>query len=352
MMRPRTLFSAVLALAFLASDLQAQKDEAPPKDPVWKHGVDLLARKTGENTFTQTTKKYSIECYQDQNNNVGVYVSETGSLTAVPAKLFKGGDGRKSKAPRWQHGLELAARKFDEKDFSKTTKRLAFEVFKDENSGGLLYICETGRISSVPPSFAKLSPKKVANPRHRYGMNLKVRKAGEAKFTKDTRKIGIEVFKDPNNDNLVYLSETGGFAVVPAALANVDKDIAKAKDPEFQHGLELAVRKQGEAKVTKATTRFGVEVYFDLNTGNLIYLCETGALAVVPAKVVTKTPEGTAKSPVLTHAFELSARKAGEEKFTKDTKHFGVEVYRDENNGATLYLSETGDLSVLADKAP
>jgi len=32
MMRTRTLFSAVLALAFLAGAAQAQKDKAPPKD--------------------------------------------------------------------------------------------------------------------------------------------------------------------------------------------------------------------------------------------------------------------------------------------------------------------------------
>jgi hypothetical protein len=49
-----------------------------------------------------------------------------------------------------------------------------------------------------------------------HGLELRVRKAGEADFTKDTKKYGIEVFKDENTGNLVYISETGSIAVVPA----------------------------------------------------------------------------------------------------------------------------------------
>jgi len=49
-----------------------------------------------------------------------------------------------------------------------------------------------------------------------HGLELKVRKAGEAYFTKDTRKFGVEVFQDESTNRLVYISETGSIAVVPA----------------------------------------------------------------------------------------------------------------------------------------
>jgi len=52
-------------------------------------------------------------------------------------------------------------------------------------------------------------------PEWKHGMELRVRKAGEPDFNKDTKKYGIEVFKDENNGNLVYISETGSIAVVP-----------------------------------------------------------------------------------------------------------------------------------------
>jgi hypothetical protein len=48
-----------------------------------------------------------------------------------------------------------------------------------------------------------------------HGLDLKVRKGGEANFDKNTKVYGIEVFKDENNGNLIYISESGSIAVVP-----------------------------------------------------------------------------------------------------------------------------------------
>ena len=57
---------------------------------------------------------------------------------------------------------------------------------------------------------------KTKDPSWLYGLNLKARKSTEEDFTKDTKKYGIEVFKDENTHNLIYISETGSIAVVPA----------------------------------------------------------------------------------------------------------------------------------------
>jgi hypothetical protein len=54
----------------------------------------------------------------------------------------------------------------------------------------------------------------VKPPKWLYGLTAKARKADEADFTKDTHKYGIEVFKDDNNGNLIYISDTGAIAVV------------------------------------------------------------------------------------------------------------------------------------------
>jgi hypothetical protein len=51
-------------------------------------------------------------------------------------------------------------------------------------------------------------------PKWTHGLDLKVRKGGEAEFSKDTKKIGIEVFRDENNNNLIYVSDTGSIAVI------------------------------------------------------------------------------------------------------------------------------------------
>jgi hypothetical protein len=56
---------------------------------------------------------------------------------------------------------------------------------------------------------------KVKAPLWLHGMNVKARTSKEDDFNKDTKKFGIEVYKDENNGNLIYISETGSIAVVP-----------------------------------------------------------------------------------------------------------------------------------------
>ncbi len=56
---------------------------------------------------------------------------------------------------------------------------------------------------------------KTKDPSWLYGLNLKARKSTEDDFTKDTKKYGIEVFKDENTNHIIYISETGSIAVAP-----------------------------------------------------------------------------------------------------------------------------------------
>jgi len=72
-----------------------------------------------------------------------------------------------------------------------------------------------GALAAPHLPFVRAQDAKVKAPEWRHGMELRVRKAGEADFNKDTKKYGIEVFRDENTGNLVYISETGSIAVVP-----------------------------------------------------------------------------------------------------------------------------------------
>jgi hypothetical protein len=68
---------------------------------------------------------------------------------------------------------------------------------------------------------------------------------------------------------------------LPYALALQD-----TKSPKWLHGLDLRVRKAGHPNFddSKNTLKYGIEVFRDENNGNLIYISETGAIAVVPSK--------------------------------------------------------------------
>jgi hypothetical protein len=59
--------------------------------------------------------------------------------------------------------------------------------------------------------------------------------------------------------------------------------------------------------------------------------------------------QGAAKAPVWLHGLDLKARKGGELEF-KDARKYGVEVFKDENNGNLVYISETGSIAVIPGK--
>ncbi|HEX5272784.1 MAG TPA: hypothetical protein VFW33_19940 [Gemmataceae bacterium] len=79
---------------------------------------------------------------------VGAVCFLMGCLAAQQLPFVRAQDSVKK--PNWLHGLMLKARKGDEADFGKDTKRYGIEVYKDENNGNLIYISETGDIAVVP----------------------------------------------------------------------------------------------------------------------------------------------------------------------------------------------------------
>src|SRR5205823_10905343 len=117
-------------------------------------------------------------------------------------------------------------------------------------------------------------------------------------------KFGVEVFKDVNADNIVYISEKGSIAILPAgSLSAADKP----KAPEWSHGLEVRVRQAGEKEFGDKTKKVSLEVFRDENTKQLIYTTDTGSIAVVDARDSTKPTE--VKSSTWWHAFEIKVRK-------------------------------------------
>jgi hypothetical protein len=202
------------AMDAVAGKVGAAKAGKDVKAPDWKNAMELRVRKAGEPDFNDKTKKIGVEVFLDPNNGNIVYVSETGSIAVLPAKLAKMDESKK--VPDWKHGMELAARKAGEKEFSKDTKRYGVEVFHDAFAGAVLYVSETGAIAAVPVGLSGLpeAGAKVKGPEWKRAMELACRKAGEADFTKATKRYGVEVFSDPNTGNTVYISETGAVSVV------------------------------------------------------------------------------------------------------------------------------------------
>jgi hypothetical protein len=240
------------------------------KDARWVSGLDLSVRKAGEREFTQKSLRFGIEMFRDLRSNRLVYVCESGSVAfaAVPGSLAE------DKGPRWQHGLTIKVREPEQETF-ENAKAFGVEVSKDENTGGLIYITETGSLSTGPAPAMAPDKNKVADPKHSHGLILRVRKADETDFTPKTRRLGVEVFEDPNaGNNLVYVTEAGSVAVAPGAKFRDGKGV------QWRGAMALSARKAGDKDFSKAK-RFGVEVFEDVKTGNLLFVTETGSIAVL-----------------------------------------------------------------------
>jgi len=121
-------------------------------------------------------------------------------------------------------------------------------------------------------------------PERLHGLALSCRKYNEKDFTKDTKKWGVEVFRDENNGNLIYITETGALAVAAPLSKDLKAPTPNVKEPVWTHGLNLSVRKSGEKEFTERTLIVGSEVFRDDNTGMLVYIAETGAISIVRAK--------------------------------------------------------------------
>ena len=241
------------------------------KECKWLTAHGLATRKAAEPEFTQKTKKFGVELFRDLGSNRLLYVCETGSIAFAPIP----GGLVTDKGPKWHHALVPKVRLPEQSSFDNA-KKFGMEVFKDENTGGLIYITEVGSIATAPAPAAVPDPKKILPPKTEYGLVLRVRGANEPDFTEKTKRIGVEVFTDPNANVLFYISEAGYVATAPRP-----ETFAETRGVTWKSAMALKARKGGE-KAFDMAKKYGIEVFQDNRTGNLIFISETGAISVVP----------------------------------------------------------------------
>lgn len=334
-------FVFALLCAFTVTSARGQEKKL--KELNWSHAFDLACRKFGEADITKDTKRFGVEAFRDNNTSLGLYISETGSISVAPNFAGITTPVNPSKGPAWLTGLDLPARKAGKKEFEKSTPVHSMEIFRDPNTDNWLYITEAGNVASTTGKLFPGAGNK--NPKWVHSVDLAVRKGG-VKEWKDATKFGIEVYRDGNTGNLVYVTEHGHIAIIPET-----KEVTgEGKAPEWLHGLDLSCRRSDEKSFTKDTRKFGVEVYNDVTTGNLIFISETGSISVIPTPTGTKAPTANVKEPDWTHGLNVKCRKYGEKEFSEKTAAFGAEVFVDPNLSATIYVNERGNIGVLSTK--
>lgn len=238
-----------------------------------------------------------------------------------------------SSKPEWMAAHDLKVRKGKDTDWEKAYK-IGVEVFTDPAAHAVVAINAAGNIAVAP---IESSPAKKVD--WVGALSFSVRGANEKLFTANSTLFGVEVFKGAVAGHLLYVTERGGLAFHATTSAGGDKD------PQFQYGLSLKVRKPDQERFTADSKAYGIEAYKDNNTSGLVYITEAG-LITTSAAVPEKTPtQDEIKKPKALYGLTARVRKADEAEFTDKTQKFGIEVFRDENTNTLIYLSETGSIA-------
>lgn len=239
------------------------------KKSVWHTGLDLKVRKAGEPEFTQKTRPFGVEVYRDTGTNKLLYAGEGAWVAFAPAP----GNLSADKGPKWHHALDLKVRSLEQDTFDGA-KKIGLEVYRDENTGGLVYITETGSIAATPVGPGSADAAKAQGWKPSHGLILRCRKSDEPDFTDKTKRLPVEVVIDETTGNLLYVSETGAIAAAPPAKAGDTRGVT------WRGAMNLKARKVGQDFAQ--ATKYGVEVFQDNRTGNLVFVSETGSIAVLP----------------------------------------------------------------------
>src|SRR5207302_9154517 len=138
---------------------------------------------------------------------VGVLILAAAASTATGQQ--------KPKELIWTHAFDLGCRRWGELDFSKDTQKFGVEAFKDSNNGLGLYLSQVGSLAAGRGFQDLRLPLQNKGPEWITGLDLPARKAGEEKF-ENAKVHSMEVFRDPNTDNWIYITEKGYLAVAAA----------------------------------------------------------------------------------------------------------------------------------------
>jgi hypothetical protein len=265
----------------------------------------------------KTSRTFPVDVYVEKEAGRLIYVGDRGKWLAVAEAGNMGDD----KPPKKLYRLVLPVRTWDEEKVGERTRKFNVAVYRDETSGLLVYISETGALA-VEAGEAKLGDR-ARPPTPLYRMRLKVRQPGDGTPQFPILRCNVEVYRDENTGQLLYIAEGGAIAIAPGGA------IEKPKPAVFSHGVALKARGYDEPTFRPETARIEPETYRDENAGNTVYITSTLRLAVARGyQDVDKL-----KSPEWLRCVTFEASKQS------------AEVFHERNHGHLLYVTAAGGLA-------
>jgi len=324
-MSRRAIMSAGLCCIALAGLLPAASKEAE-SEVEKKYRLECPVGKAAPPKDTTETRTFLADVLLDKDGDRLFYAAQDTPTLGV----LKGDEkavGKGDKPAKALYRFVLPARTWDEKDIDKDTRKYAVEVFRDENTGHLLYVSETGAVAVVAAP-KEAPPKKAPETPWLYRLKLKVRPPGEFDFAFDTLKCNVEVYREADSGRLIYLAHNGNLAV---SAPGKEFKAKEAKEAQWTHAFELKARTPEDREFNPRTPQFALEVYDDPNSETTLYVSNTFALAVVPG----------------TKAFDMGKTKAAQWQRGLVGDKWSGEVFLNPNLDQLMFIASNGGFAVL-----
>jgi hypothetical protein len=184
----------------------------------------------------------------------GLVLTLGGPSTAVAQKDKK--KDKETKAldkgpvPKFLYGHDLKVRPGGKSDFIDAV-RIGVELYQDDTSKTIVAISEVGALTVIPAKAVGTDKTCKWLTAH----DLSTRKADEPEFTQNTKKHGVEVFRDLGTNQLLYACETASIA-----FAEIPTGLVTDRGPKWHHALVPKVRAPEQLSFDSAK-KFGMEVF-------------------------------------------------------------------------------------------
>ena len=244
--------------------------------------LDMACRKFGEADIDKKTKRWGVEAFRDDNTSAasGFYISRP---VASPRAEFQGpvAAAQSEQGPRVEDRARISPHEGRRQQVRQGDQVHSMEVFRDPNVEIWLFISEQGNIAATN---GKLFPAPSTRPPN--GSTASICKSAKAasRNSRTPRKFGIEVYPTATRQPRLRHRERRH----RHHPRNQGSPRRQRKIPGLAARPRSSCRKHDEKSFTEKTRKFGVEVYHDVTTGNLIFISETGSISVTPALRASK----------------------------------------------------------------
>lgn len=268
-------------------------------------------------------KQIVLRRFLDAPRKRWVYVSQRNDIAIVPQTKPPGTTRELNNLVYLT--VELPA--YNELPASKVVVFALHDTFADT----ILYVSDRGGVASAVGTkpTSQIQPFRTLE-----NFIFESRVVGETYLSRETTVFRVTLLEEPNLKQFVYVTGEGSLAV--------SRHRPETRRYRMPHGYALAARRPDETVFGQTPRQFSVDVFELPGSKTLFWRARASGRISVTEGAPTAAPT---MPPELIQRLRLRRQLEPTNPSTDADKQASVDIYRDPNTGALIYVSHTGDIA-------